>query len=94
MLLGFTFTLLVAIMIGIIAGIWYLLSKSGRKRKRLLNILLIIFLIMGIAGLIGFSGFVVYIKTQADPKFEIAKLSAVGFKNKSDNITNIKTSIK
>ena len=74
--LDLTFTLLVAIAMGIIAGVWFLLTRrKGRKRKKIINILLIIILTLGIAGLVAFSMFVVYIKGQADPKYDKKKLN-------------------
>ena len=36
-----------------------------------------IFLLLGITGLIAFSGFVIYIKTQADPKYDKKKLNTL-----------------
>ena len=74
--LDLTFTLLVAIAMGIIAGVWFLLARrKGKKRKKIINILLIIILTLGIAGLIAFSMFVVYIKGKADPKYDKKKLN-------------------
>ena len=75
--LGKTLTLLIAILLGIIIGIWFILSKKGKKRKKIISILLMIFLVLGITGLIAFSGFVVYIKTQADPKYDKKKLNTL-----------------
>ena len=79
MLLGFTFAILVAILIGIISGLCYLLSriKSGKKKRKIISILLIIFLLIGIACLVAFSLFVMYIKVQADPKYDKAKLNTL-----------------
>ena len=76
MVLGIVFTLLIAILIAILAGIWFLLTRRGKKRK-IINIILIICLTLGIIGLISFSAFVVYIKAKADPKYEKAKLNTL-----------------
>ena len=77
MILGLTFTALVAIAIGIIAGVWYLLTRKRKKRRRLINLLLILFLLIGIACLVGFSVFIIYVKSKADPKFDISKLNTL-----------------
>ena len=78
MFLGLTFTLLVTIILGIIALLWFLLSrKSNKKRRKIISILLIICLSIGIMGLIAFSVFVIYIKSKADPKYEKTKLNTL-----------------
>ena len=79
MALGFTFAVLMAIGLGIIAGIGFLISqqKSKKKRKKILSIILIFCLLVGIAGLVAFSAFIIYVKTQADPKYEKAKLNTL-----------------
>ena len=76
MILGITFTILIAILIAILAGIWFLLTRKGKKRK-IINIILIVCLTLGIIGLVAFSGFVIYIKAKADPKYEKAKLNTL-----------------
>ena len=79
MVLGFTFALLAGIGIGILMGIWYLLfnRKTNKKRRKILSILMILILLMGITGLIAFSIFIMYIKSQADPKYQTAKLNTL-----------------
>ena len=77
--LGLTVTALFAIAIGILLGIWILISRipSGKKRKKILNILLILFLTCGIICLAAFSLFIAYIKINADPKYETSKLNTL-----------------
>ena len=79
MILGMTFAILVGIIIGIIAGVCYLISKvrSGKKKRKIVNIILIVFLLIGIACLIAFSLFVMFIKVKADPKYQKAKLNTL-----------------
>lgn len=75
---GVFFAAIVLVGILFVAGIWYLLkgNKSGKKKK-LLNLIIIAFLIIGIIGLLAFSAFIIYIKVNADPKFEAAKLNTL-----------------
>ena len=76
--LGLTFTGLVAILIGIIVGLWFIISKkSKKKRRKIISIILILFLIIGIAVLIAFIAFMLYIKSLADPKFKVENLNTL-----------------
>ncbi len=77
--LGFSFTLLTGIGIAILVGLWYLLfqQNTSKRKRRILSILLILFLLMGITGLIAFSAFIMYVKMQADPKFQTSKLNTL-----------------
>lgn len=77
MTLGFMFASLVAIAMGILTGIWYLLTRKSKKRRKFLSIILIFFLIIGIAALIAFSLFIGYVKSKADKKYESAKLNTL-----------------
>ena len=53
----------------------YIFTRKGKKRKKLINLLLIIFLTIGIICLIGFSVFILYIKSLADPKYKTELLN-------------------
>ncbi|MBQ6497318.1 MAG: transglycosylase domain-containing protein [Bacilli bacterium] len=77
--LGLIATALFAIAIGILLGIWILINRipSGRKKKKVLNILLILFLTCGIICLAAFSLFIAYIKVNADPKYNKGKLNTM-----------------
>ncbi len=75
--LDLTYTLIVAMLMFILFGFWFIATRKGRKRRRLISILLILFFTLGIACLVGFSVFVVYIKGQADPKYEKSKLNTL-----------------
>ncbi len=77
--LGFSFALLAGIGIAILVGLWYLLFQQNlsKRKRRILSILLILFLLIGIAGLVAFSAFIWYVKMQADPKFQTAKLNTL-----------------
>ena len=69
-----------AVGIGFIALMGYLLfgGKNNKKRKKkIVSILIIIFLLLGIAGMLAFSAFIVYVKVQADPKFETTNLNTL-----------------
>ena len=72
-------TIVVALLLFIIYGIFFLFGrvKNKSRRKKLISLLLIFVLIVGIAGLTGFSVFMVYVKEQADPKYENAKLNTI-----------------
>ena len=75
--LDLTYTLIVGMLMFILFGCWFIATRKGRKRRRLISILLILFFTLGIACLVGFSVFVVYIKGQADPKYEKSKLNTL-----------------
>ena len=79
MTFGFVVTFLVAVLIAIILGAWYLINRipNGKTRKKILNLLLIFILAMGIICLAAFSLFIVYIKVSADPKYEKGKLNTM-----------------
>ncbi len=70
-------TIIISIALLFVLGFIYILTRKGKKRRRLLNIVFIIFLTIGIFCLIGFSAFIVYIKSQADPKYEKTKLNTL-----------------
>ena len=74
---GFTLTLVAAVGIFLIIGIASILKKINRqkKKRKLLNILLIIVLTLGILGMLAFGAFLIYIKTEAEPKYEANKLN-------------------
>ncbi len=77
--LGFIPTVLFAILIAIVLGIWYLIYRipGDKKKKKIINIILIFFLIIGIICLAAFSLFIAYIKINADPKYETKKLNTL-----------------
>ena len=79
MTFGLTVTVLMAILIGIVLGAWYLINRipSGKTRKKVLNIILILILIFGIICLAAFTIFIVFIKVSADPKYEKGKLNTM-----------------
>lgn len=69
------FALLTAIGAALIIGIAQLVKKcKSKKAKKRLKILLIIFLVLAILGVSGFSAFMLYIKKEADPIYDAAKL--------------------
>ncbi len=74
---GLAITVVAAIGIGIIIGIASILKRVNKqkKKKKLLNILLIIILTLGILGMLAFGAFLIYIKTEAEPKYEANKLN-------------------
>ena len=76
---GLILTLVVIVFLAIVAGIWILLKKikSKKKKRKIISIFLIFFLLMGILVLLAFSVFMIYVKTQADPKFETTKLNTL-----------------
>ena len=75
--LGVKYTALVAMLMFIVFGIGFIATRKGRKRRKLISIILIMFFSLGIIALVGFSVFVMYIKGQADPKYEKAKLNTL-----------------
>ena len=79
LMLGKAFTILTAIGLGIIYGIWFLVirEKNGKKRKKITNIIIIVLLLIGISGLVAFSAFILYVKSIADPKFKVSKLNTL-----------------
>lgn len=75
--LGVKYTALVAMLMFIVFGIGFIATRKGRKRRKLISIILIMFFSLGIIALVGFSVFVMYIKGQADPKYEKSKLNTL-----------------
>ena len=78
--LGIIGAAIAAFGLGFIGLMWYLLfgGKNNKKRKRkIVSILIIIMLLLGIAGMLAFSAFIVYVKVQADPKFETTNLNTL-----------------
>ncbi len=77
--LGLELTIVVALLLFIIGGIGLLLGKVKNKsrRRKIISLLLIVFLTIGIIGLSCFCAFMVYVKSQADPKYENAKLNTI-----------------
>lgn len=76
LILGIELTIIIGVMLIAIEFIGWLLHKSNKTKKRkIISIILIVGLTIGIIGLVGFSIFLVYVKTQADPKFETVKLN-------------------
>mgnify|MGYP003303739864 CR=1 FL=1 len=75
--LGIKYTALVAMLMFIVFGIWFVFTRKGRKRRKLISIILILFFTLGILCLVGFSVFVIYIKGQADPKYEKGNLNTL-----------------
>ena len=76
---GIKLTILVAVFLLIIAGIWIILKKikNKKKKRKIISILLIFVLLIGIMALLAFCGFMFYVKTKADPKFETTKLNTL-----------------
>lgn len=79
MTLGIELTILMAILLAIVYGVWYLLQKiqSKTKKRKVVSILLIIFFGLGITCLVGFSAFMIYVKAKADPLFDTTNLNTV-----------------
>ena len=79
MTLGIELTILMAILLAIVYGVWHLLQKiqSKTKKRKVVRILLIIFFGFGITCLVGFSAFMIYVKAKADPLFDTANLNTV-----------------
>ena len=75
--LGIKYTAIVAMMMFIVFGIGFIATRKGRKRRKLISLILIMFFTLGIIALVGFSIFVMYIKEQADPKYEKSKLNTL-----------------
>ena len=76
-LFGKLIAILIAFLLIVIIGIWFIFTKKGKQRKKILNIIFIIILSIGILCLIAFSAFIVYIKSQADPKYDKKKLNTL-----------------
>ena len=75
--LGVKYTALVAMLLFIVFGIWFVFTRKGRKRRKLISIILILFFSLGILALVGFSVFVIYIKGEADPKYQKNNLNTI-----------------
>lgn len=72
---GLILTAALALLFFFIWCFYLILSRKGKRRRKIINIFLIIFLLIGIACLVGFSMFVLYIKEKADPKYDKKKLN-------------------
>ena len=79
MMLGTELTIAVALLMFVLAGFGFLLSriKNKGKRRKIISLLLIFVLMCGIAVLSAFCAFMVYIKKEAEPKYENAKLNTI-----------------
>ena len=75
--LGVKYAILVGMLMFIVFGIGFIATRKGRKRRKLISIVLIMFFSLGIIALVGFSVFVMYIKEQADPKYDTKKLNTL-----------------
>ena len=78
LVLGPIFTVLVGFILLLVTGVWALIrNNTGKKKKKIINLLLILFLSFRIFCLLAFSVFVVYIKIKADPMFDKNKLNTL-----------------
>lgn len=75
--LGLSYTAIVAMLMFIVFGIGFIATRKGKKRRKLISILLILFFSFGILCLVGFSIFIIYIKGQSDPKYDKTKLNTI-----------------
>ena len=77
--LGTRLTIVVALLLFVIYGIGFLFGriKNKSKRKKVISLLLIFGLTIGIIGLSCFCAFMIYVKGQADPKYENANLNTI-----------------
>ena len=75
--LGVKYAVLVGMLMFIVFGIGFIATRKGRKRRKLVSLILIVFFSLGILALVGFSVFVMYIKKESDPKYEKAKLNTL-----------------
>ena len=75
MAMGILLTAAVGLLLFFCWCVWLIVSRKGKKRRKVINIFLIFFLLIGIACMVGFSLFVVYIKGKADPKYNKKKLN-------------------
>ena len=77
MTLGIELTIIVAILLAIIYGVWSLLEriKNKTKKRKIITIILIILLALGIASLVIFCIFMLYVKKEADPLFKTSNLN-------------------
>ena len=74
MIMGVLLAAAVGLLLILIGCVWLIVSRKGKKRRKIINIFLIIILLIGIASLVAFSLFVVYIKGKADPNYDKKKL--------------------
>ncbi len=77
--LGLKLTIVVALLLFVVYAIGGLLAKVKNKsrRRKLISLFLIFGLTIGIIGLSCFCAFMIYVKGQADPKYENAKLNTI-----------------
>lgn len=76
-ILGIELAIVVGLFLFVLLCIGFLLSriKNKSRRRKVISIMIILCLIVGIIGLSCFSAFMVYVKQEADPKYENAKLN-------------------
>ena len=67
---GKLYTAAVAVVLFTILALVYIFTRKGKKRKKLINLLLIVILLIGISIMIAFGAFILYIKSKADPKYD------------------------
>ena len=79
MILGTELTIAVGLMLFVLAGLGFFLGKMKNKsrQRKIISILLILFLLCGIIVLSAFCAFMIYVKTEAEPKYENAKLNTM-----------------
>ena len=75
--LGKIYTAAIAVALFIVLGLVYIFTRKGKKRRRLINLLLIFILLLGISIMLAFGAFILYIKGQADPKYDVKLLNTM-----------------
>ncbi len=73
--LGKKLTIVAAFALLCLGVLIYIFTRKGKKRKKLLNLLLIFILTTGIIVLLAFSAFIIYIRKQAEPKYKVELLN-------------------
>ena len=77
--LGLKLTIVVALLLFVVYGFGLLIGKvkNRSRRRKIISLLLIFVLTIGIIALSCFCAFMIYVKSQADPKYENAKLNTI-----------------
>lgn len=97
--LGLFLTAFIAVGVGIIFGVAYLLdkTKSKKKQRRILNIVLIVFLTLAILGTVAVGGFLFYVVKSA-PAFDVnlleKKESSILYDNKGVEVTRLGSELR